>query len=79
MDIPSIGEMKNNAADTAGECPGCGWSPEGKHISHQESHGEDYLSVRCYNCREWQYEHHGREWIKLTPPGEENPTVSRSG
>ena len=75
--FPSIMEEKNGAAETAEECPGCGWEPEGKHITHTESHGEDYFSVRCHDCQTWQYEHHDKKWLKLTAPGEENPTVQK--
>lgn len=70
--------MRAEAADVAGRCPGCSWDPEPHNISHTESHGEDYFAVKCRDCRKWQYEHGKREWIMLTPPGEENPTVSRS-
>lgn len=79
MTIPSINDEKQEAADTAGECPGCGWEADVTkgHVSHSESHGEDYYSILCHDCQQWQYNHHSREWLKLTPPGEENPTVQR--
>lgn len=80
MDVPSIIDMMYDVAETAEECPGCGWEPdpEAGHVSRSESYGEVYYGVKCRDCGRWQYEHHGKEWIKLTPPGEPNPTVDKA-
>lgn len=79
MEIPSETEIRRNVADRADYCPGCEWEPDAQDVNRSEiSYGDEYYGLRCKDCGQWEYEDDRQEWYKLTPPGEENPRVSRA-
>jgi len=68
-------ELKQNAADRAGDCPVCDRTLEANDVQiGKGKNGDEYLYGFCRDCDDCRYDDDDREWWEMTPPGTESPT-----